>query len=276
MTSKENQAPPFERMLLTGAAGALGRVLRGGIKHLASGMRLSDREPIEQPQTDEEVVECDLGDRDAVLALTEGVDAVVHLGGISGENAFDAILNSNIVGMYNLYEGCRKNGVSRVVWASSNHAIGFYPRTQVIDATVPQRPDTNYGLSKAFGENVAQYYWDKYGIETVSMRIGSCFPKPRDRRMLSTWLSYPDLIQLVKRSLLAPRVEHTVIYGVSNNDMVLWDNTKALHIGYRPKDNAEQFRAEVEALGSAHDKDDLFVAVHGGSYASAGHFDDPS
>lgn len=264
----------FNRLLLTGAAGALGQVLRTGLAPLATHLRVSDRAPLAPAASNEEAITCDLADRGEMLALTRDVDAVVHMGGVAGENSFDAILASNIVGLYNLYEGCRKNGVKRVVWPSSNHAIGFYPRTQVIGTEVRTRPDSNYGVSKAFGENVAQYYWDKYGIESVSVRIGSCFPEPKDRRMLTTWLSYPDLVHLIERCLVAPRVEHSIIYGVSDNDMCLWDNAGARHIGFRPKDNAEVFREVVEAATPEPDKDDLFVAVHGGGYAAAGHYDD--
>src|SRR5690606_9411161 len=113
-------------------------------------------------------------------------------------------MNGNIHGFYNLYEAARKNKVSRVIWGSSNHAVGMHPRTTLIDSTVLPRPDSIYGVSKVFGEGLAQLYWDKYGIESVSIRIGSCFPKPVDRRMLSTWFSYPDLVHLIERCVIAP------------------------------------------------------------------------
>lgn len=264
----------LNRLLLTGAAGALGGVLREGLAAHAAKLRLSDIEPVIGLSAHEELVIADLADTQAMLELTRDVDAVVHMGGMAHEHTFETILHSNIVGLYNIYEGCRKNGVARVVWGSSNHAIGFYPRTQVIDANVPTRPDSNYGISKAFGENVAQYYWDKYGVESVSIRIGSCRPEPEDRRMLTTWLSYPDLVHLVERALLAPRVEHTVVYGMSNNDMSVWDNRRARHLGYVPRDNAESFREKVEASQPLPDKNDPFVAVHGGGFAGAAHFED--
>ena len=162
----------------------------------------------------------------------------------------------------------------RLIWGSSNHAIGFYPREQVIDASVYPRPDSNYGVSKVFGEALAQYYWDKFGFETVSIRIGSCFPKPVDRRMLTTWLSYRDFTHLIERCLIAPRVAHTVIYGVSDNNSKLWDNHMAAHIGFRPKDNAEDYRAEVEAATEELDPNDIVIARHGGGFAKAGHFED--
>jgi uronate dehydrogenase len=264
----------FKRLLLTGASGALGTLLRREIAPMADVLRLTNRHDMGQAAPNEEIVQCDLSDRDAVMQLTRDVDMVIHMGGVGNENTFDAILQSNYVGFYNLFEACRKNGVRRVIWGSSNHAIGFYPRTQVIDAAVTPRPDSNYGVSKVFGEGMAQYYWDKYRLESVSVRIGSCFAEPRDRRMLTTWLSYPDFVHLVERCLTSPRVEHTIIYGVSDNDMRLWDNHMAAHIGYRPKDNAEVFRARIEAATKPYDRDDLTIAVHGGGFAANGHFED--
>ena len=266
--------PLFNRLLITGAAGALGSHLREKLAPMAETLRLSDRQSLGEAGPNEELVECDLADADAVMALTRDVDMIVHMGGMGREDTFEEILHSNYAGFYNMYEGCRKNGVKRLVWASSNHAIGFSPRTQVIDASVTPRPDSNYGVSKVFGEAMAQYYWDKFHFESVSIRIGSCFPEPLDRRMLTTWLSYPDMVHLVERCLISPRVEHTVIYGVSNNDMLLWDNHMAAHIGYRPKDNAEVFREKIEAASKPYDRDDLTIAVHGGGFAAAGHFED--
>jgi uronate dehydrogenase len=264
----------FKRLLLTGASGGLGTLLRHEMAPLTEVMRITNRHDMGEPGPNEEIVVCDLADRDAVMELTRDVDMVIHMGGVGKESTFEAILQSNYVGFYNLYEGCRKNGVRRIVWGSSNHAIGFYPRTQTIDASVTPRPDSNYGVSKVFGEGMAQYYWDKFRLESVSIRIGSCFPEPTDRRMLTTWLSYPDFVHLVERCLFAPRVEHTTVYGVSNNDSLLWDNRLASHIGYRPSDNAELYREKVEAATEPYDRDDLTIAAHGGGFAAAGHFED--
>ena len=159
-------------------------------------------------------------------ALLDGVDAVVHLGGISVEGPFEPILQANIVGVYNLYEAARRHGVERIVFASSNHVTGFYRQDEVIDAARRRcGPDGHYGLSKAFGENLSRFYFDRYGIETVCLRIGSSFPEPKDRRMLATWLSYDDLERLVVASLTAPVVGHSVVYGMSDNTTTWWDNT---------------------------------------------------
>lgn len=262
----------LDRILLTGAAGGLGSVLRRGIASYTSRLRLSDRNLLAVSSSKEEVVVCDLADGEAVMELTRDVSMVIHMAGaVGGQLPFDDVLQANCLGFHNLYEGCRLNGVKRVIWGSSNHAIGFYPRTQRIDASVTPRPDSFYGVSKVFGEAMAQYYWDKFGLESVSLRIGSCFPKPTDRRMLSTWLSYPDFVHLIECCLKAPRVEHTIVYGVSHNDSLLWDNRMAAHLGYRPKDNAETFRAEIEATTKPFDRDDLTIAVHGGGFATLGH-----
>ncbi len=264
----------FNRLLITGAAGNLGSHLRKTIAPMATHLRLSDKADMGEAAPNEEIVQSDVNDAGVMLEITRDVDMVIHMGGRANEGTWEDVLNSNIAGFYNVYEGCRKNGVKRLIWGSSNHAIGFYPREQVIDASVYPRPDTNYGVSKVFGEALAQYYWDKYSFETVSIRIGSCFPKPTDRRMLTTWLSYPDLTHLIERCLIAPRVAHTVIYGVSNNDTKLWDNHMAAHIGFQPKDNAEIYRAEVEAATPEPDPKEALVAVHGGTFASAPHYDD--
>ena len=204
----------FRRLLLTGAAGGLGRELRGapeGLLRHAAPVATSRRWATAAAGEELQVVA--LQDSAAVHALLQDVDAVVHLGGVSVEGPFEPILQANIIGMHHLYEAARKHGVKRIVFASSNHVTGFYRQDEVIDARMPMRPDGHYGLSKAFGENLAQFYFDRYGLETVSLRIGSSFPEPKDRRMLATWMSYDDLERLVMSSLTAPVVGHTVIYG---------------------------------------------------------------
>jgi uronate dehydrogenase len=263
----------FGRLLLTGAAGGLGRVLRPRLKARCTTLRVSDIAELGAAAPGEEVVPARLEDRAAVLALLEGVDAVVHLGGVSTEQPFDLILQANIVGAYNLYEAARRHGVRRIVFASSNHVTGFYRQDEVIDATMPMRPDGYYGLSKAFGENLAQFYWDRYGIETVSMRIGSSFPEPKDRRMLATWLSYDDLERLVVAGLTAPVVRHTVVYGMSDNTTSWWDNTPAKHLGWRPHDTSEPFRASREAQQPSIDRDDPAAVYQGGGFVTKGPFE---
>jgi uronate dehydrogenase len=264
----------FSRLLLTGAAGGLGRVLREGLKPFAERLRVSDRAEMAPAEHGEEVVACDLADRAAVLALVEGVDGIVHFGGVSVETAFDPILQSNIVGVYNVYEAARRHGVKRVVYASSNHVVGYYRQGETIDADDPVRPDGLYGVSKCFGESLSRFYFDRHGIETVCLRIGSSFPQPKDRRMLSTWLSYADLVELVRCSLFTPRVGHTVIFGVSDNSTKWWDNAKAAHLGFRPRDTADAQRGRVEAQVPALDPKDPAAIYQGGQFVHAGPFDD--
>jgi uronate dehydrogenase len=263
----------FARLLLTGAAGGLGRELRPRLKSLCRVLRLSDVADLGAPEEGEELVCAALQDANAVSRLLEGVDAVVHLGGVSVEGPFEPILQANIVGVYNLYEAARKHGVRRIVFASSNHVTGFYRRDEVISPADPMRPDGYYGLSKAYGENLSRFYWDRYGIETVCLRIGSSFPEPRDERMLATWMSYDDLGRLVLASLAAPVVGHSVIYGLSDNMTRWWDNSSAAHIGYRPQDSSESFRASVMARQPSPDRHDPAFIYQGGGFVTRGPFD---
>ncbi|MEO8153943.1 MAG: NAD(P)-dependent oxidoreductase [Rhizobacter sp.] len=260
----------FERLLLTGAAGGLGRELRPRLKAYCSTLRLSDIADLGTPAAGEELRPARLEDRAAVHSLLEGVNAVVHLGGISIEQPFEAILQANIVGAFNLYEAARLQGVKRIVFASSNHVTGFYRQDEVIDLAAPMRPDSMYGVSKAFGENLSRFYYDRYGIETVCLRIGSSFPAPQDRRMLATWLSFDDLERAIVASLTAPLVGHSVMYGVSDNTTIWWDNTSAHHIGYRPQDSSEPFRAAVEAKQPTQDLSDPAVVFQGGGFVTKG------
>ncbi|MBR0567573.1 NAD(P)-dependent oxidoreductase [Azoarcus sp. L1K30] len=273
MLSKPASTIRFKRLLLTGAAGNLGRELRARLPAYCDVLRVSHRSDLGAPNAGEEVMTAALEDKDAMLALLEGVDAVVHMGGVSTEQPWEPILAGNIIGAYNLYEAARKQGVKRIIFASSNHVTGFYRQDEVIDARDPVRPDGFYGLSKAFGENLAQLYFDRWGIETVSLRIGSSFPEPADRRMLATWMSFDDLERLVVASLTAPIVGHSIIYGMSDNATTWWDNKYARHIGYRPRDSSDRFREAVEARQQHIDLDDPVARYQGGGFVTKGPFD---
>lgn len=264
----------YARLLLTGAGGGLGKVLRNGLKPMTRMLRISDRVDLGSAADAEEIVTCDLADRDAVLQLVADVDGIVHFGGISVEDRFDPILQSNIVGVFNLYEAARKHGVKRVVFASSNHVTGFYKQTERIDANAPVRPDGLYGISKCFGENLSRFYFDRYGIETVCLRIGSSFPEAKDRRMLATFLSYRDLIELVRCALFAPAVGHVIVYGTSNNRDSWWDNRLAAHLGFKPQDSADDQRARIEATVPMPPENDPSRVYQGGAFVVAGPFDD--
>jgi len=265
--------PVFDRLLLTGAAGGLGRELRPRLHRLARVLRLSDVAEMAPAGAGEEVMTAALQDAAAVDRIVAGSEAIVHLGGISTEGPFAPILEANIVGVWHLYEAARRHGVRRVVFASSNHVTGFYRQDEVIGPGDPMRPDGHYGLSKAFGENVARFYFDRYGIESVCLRIGSSFPEPRDRRMLATWLSYDDLERLVVASLTAPVVGCSIVYGVSDNTTTWWDNTSASHLGFRPQDSSERFRAAAEARQPVLDPGDPATRFQGGAFVKQGPFE---
>ncbi|RQP05951.1 MAG: NAD(P)-dependent oxidoreductase [Paracoccus sp. BP8] len=267
-------APRFDTILITGAAGRLGSELRRGLAPLARRLRLADVAEIKDIQPNEEVAVFDLADEAAVLKATEGVDAIVHFGGAPLERPWDEILNSNIRGSYHIYEGARKNGVKRVIYASSVHAIGYYRLEDHIDANARQRPDSLYGLSKCFVENLGQLYWDKFGIESVALRIFSSFPEPADRRMLWSWLSFDDCVRLVTASLTAPRVGCTIAFGISDNAVKPVDNRLAGHLGYQPQDNTEGFRAAMEAKTDPADPHAPAVQCLGGWFVDLGHPDD--
>ena len=260
------------RLLLTGAAGALGQVLRVRLKPYAAVIRLSDIASMAPAGEAEEVVPCNLADKAAVDRLVQGCDAIVHLGGISVERPFEEILEANITGVFHLYEGARRHGVRRVVFASSNHVVGFHRQDVRLDADAPRRPDGYYGLSKSFGEDLSRFYYDRYGIETACLRIGSSYPEPKDRRMLATWLSYGDLTELVRCSLFATELGHTVAYGVSANPQTWWDNAKAAHLGYRPRDSSQALETPAMAL-AAPDPGDLAAQYQGGEFVKAGPFE---
>ncbi|HEX6705644.1 MAG TPA: NAD(P)-dependent oxidoreductase [Albitalea sp.] len=263
----------FGRLLLTGAAGGLGRELRPRLKAYCETLRLSDIADLGEPAPGEDLRPARLEDAAAIHALLEGVDAVVHLGGYSVEGPWEAILQANIVGLFNLYEAARKQGVRRIVFASSNHVTGFYRQDEVIDSRMPPRPDGLYGVSKAFGENLSRMYFDRHGIETVCLRIGSSYAEPKDRRMLATWLSFDDLERLVVASLTAPQVGHTLIFGISDNATRWYDNRLASHVGYRPQDSSEAFRASREKAQPKLDPTDPTVIYQGGVFVRMGPFD---
>lgn len=263
----------IRKLLLTGAAGALGRVLRETLKPDCNVMRLSDKAPMAPAAAGEEVVPCDLADKKAVDELVRGCDAIMHLGGVSVEKSFEEVLDGNIRGVFHLYEGARRHGCKRIVFASSNHAIGFHKQGEMLDANSPRRPDGYYGLSKSYGEDLSRFYFDRYGIETACLRIGSSFPEPKDRRMLITWLSYGDLTRLVRACLTAPKLGHTIVYGMSANRDKWWDNSLAKHVGFEPQDSSEPFRAKVEALPPLS-PDDPAAIYQGGAFVKAGPFED--
>ncbi|MEU0137729.1 NAD(P)-dependent oxidoreductase [Streptomyces sp. NPDC006296] len=261
--------PAPRTVLLTGAAGGLGTLMRGLLPAYGYDLRFFDVAPVEG---EPDAVTADLGDRAALREAVRGVDAVIHLAGISLEASFDKILRSNIEGTYHLYEAVREEGVGRVVLASSNHAVGYTPRPlpgdPLIPVGTPHRPDTFYGLSKSFGEDLAQLYWDKHGVETVSVRIGSCFAEPTSVRMLSVWMSPADGARLFHAALTAEDVGHTVVYGSSDNTRLWWDLTTARALGYTPQDDSEPYAAALVAEHGELDPENPDHARLGGHFVT--------
>ena len=260
----------MKRLLITGAAGALGRMCRARLTHMADVIRVSDMADLGDAADHEEVVHCDLSDAAAVDDLVAGCDGVVHLGGKSIEGPWSVIKASNIEGTLNLYEAARKSGGPRIVFASSNHAIGFYPQSERLDAKSPTRPDSLYGVSKVFGEALASMYHDKFGIETASIRIGSCRPEPADHRMLATWLSYDDFVSLIECVFRVPVLGCPIVYGASDNDVSWWDNADIAHLGWRPKDNSRVFLEGLDARMARPDPEAATAKYQGGTFAVDG------
>lgn len=268
-------ARPIGRLLLTGAAGTLGKALAAPLQALCRELLRSDLAGPLQALGDPDARACDLADAGAVLQLLQGVDAVVHLGGVSVEGPWEPILQANIRGLHNLYEAARRQGCRRIVFASSNHVTGCYEQGRVTKPTDPPRPDGNYGLSKLFGEGIASLYFDRYGIETVCLRIGTATPTPPDRRGLSTWLSLRDLAELVRCSLTAPGVGFLVAYGMSGNTRGWWDTQDAWQrLGFVPQDDSETHAAAVQHL--VQPAGSPAARLQGGVFLDIGPFDTPT
>ena len=255
-------------ILITGASGQVARMIRPLLR-AEYRLRLSDRRPIPDAADGDEVAPAELADLAAVRRAVAGVDGIVHLGGYPVEADWDTIHQSNIIGCYNLFEAARLEGVKRVVFASSNHAVGFYPRAETIPADVTVRPDSRYGLSKTFGEATASLYAYKYGAEAMSIRIGNVTDRPQDIRKLSIWVSPRDLVQLIRIGLERPGIKHEIVYGVSDNRRAWWDNGAAYRLGYRPEDRSEDYAAEILAAHPAKVGDDRIDLNQGGEFCVA-------
>ncbi|MDX8347518.1 NAD(P)-dependent oxidoreductase [Cognatiyoonia sp. IB215446] len=258
----------MKKLVLTGAAGTLGSYLREPLSKMCQTLVSTDIvDHIGPLYPGETYVQADLADLNAVEGFAKEADMVVHFGAIADEAPWEDILQSNIIGAYNVWEAAYRHGVKRVVYASSVHAVGMHKKTDTIGLDAPHRPDTYYGLAKCFSEDLASLYWDKRGIEAVCLRIFSCAPAT-NARSIGTWLSYDDMIHLVERSIDSPVVGFTIVYGISNNDRAVVDNTKAGHLGYRPKDNAEVFAKEVFAETPPLNNKDLGNLCIGGPFAT--------
>ncbi len=258
----------MKKLVLTGAAGRLGSYLREPLSKLADELVSSDiADDIGTLYPGERYQKADLAKYDDIHALLDGADMVVHFGAIGDEAPFETILGPNIVGAYNVWEAAYQHKLRRVVYASSIHAVGMHPRQDFIGTDARHRPDTFYGLAKCFAEDLGSLYWDKRGLESVCLRILSA-AQVTSTRALGTWLSYEDLIQLVVRAIDTPTTGFSVVYGVSDNDRTPVDNSKASFLGYRPKDNAEQFAETILSEADPADVSDPAQMCHGGPFAS--------
>ncbi len=255
------------KVALSGAGGQLGRFLRPAL--LGQGVNLRSAggsRPLAPLHPSEDITHGDLRDPANVDRLLAGVDVLIHMAGTSVERPLPEVIENNLVGLHEVYEGARRHGVRRVVFASSNHAIGMHPVGQHLGLDCDFRPDGFYGLSKMWGEGLARLYWDKHGIESVCARIGSVIPRPTEPRHLSTWFGLDDLLDFTLRCIKTPRVGFLIAWGVSANTRSYWSPTSCEAIGYHPRQNAEDFAAEV--MVGPNLLDEVGRAFQGGSFAS--------
>jgi len=262
----------MKRILLTGAAGKLGRRLRAPLAGRFELVRISDLLEMPAGAANEEHVLCDLSDFSAVKELVAGVDAIVHFGGYPREADWETIIPANIISTTNLWEAALGAGVQRIVYASSNHVIGFHPVDREIGTDAEPKPDSRYGVSKAFAETVARFYYEKYGLQSLGLRIGRCEDKPSDSRMLSTWIHPEDLAQLVVRGIEQP-VAADVAYGVSRNARGWWRNDGLPELGYEPAHSADDYLGEIPDAQKGGETPRW--AFQGGPFASAQYVGDP-
>ena len=263
-----------KNVLITGAAGSVGSHLR---RELAGryALRLSDLKPITDASDSEKFVQADIAKMKDALAITKGIDAIVHLGGFSVEGPWETILEANIVGLYNVFEAARRNKVKRILFATSNHAVGFYRRDEKIDHRVYPRPDSRYGVSKVFGEALGSLYADKYGLQIFNIRIGNVNPEPVDKRRLSIWVSPRDIAQLVTIGIEHPDVRFEIVYGISGNQRAWYDNSNAHRLGYRPQDDSEKWAEEILRKEKPGDNA-IAEAYQGGIFCTAEEVPNPA
>jgi uronate dehydrogenase len=258
----------MKNVLITGAAGGVGTRLRQMLRGVYPNIRLSDLAPPAGLAPGETFMPADLSDFAAVEKIVQGIDGIIHLGGFSVEGPWDAILNANIVGCYNLFEAAYRHRVKRIIFASSNHAVGFYPRSRKIGVDEPVRPDSRYGVSKAFGEALGAYYAYKHGLRVTAIRIGNFGDRPLDRRRLAIWLKSEDFAQLVRIGLEHPDIRYEIFYGASDNERTWWDNEAAFRFGYRPQGRAEDFRDEALVAQAKLPADPVGDWYQGGTFCS--------
>ena len=257
---------PAKPVLLTGASGALGRVLVKSLGALGWRLVLTDIAPFPDPlPAGATFTRADLSHGVDVLRLAEGCGAIIHLGGVSVERPFEEVIGPNIRGLYHVYEAARREK-ARVIFASSNHTVGFHERSESLPADTQFLPDGYYGLSKAYGELMGRMYWFKHGVETVNIRIGSAIAAPVNARMLASYMSYDDFSRLIVRSVMTPAVGNIVVWGASKNARMTWwrDDQRAV-LGWEPQDSADAFTAQLAGVVSNDPVEERYM---GGAYCS--------
>jgi uronate dehydrogenase len=241
--------PATDRVLITGAAGAIGTALRDGLRADWRHLRLVDARPIANPTANEECIVADIADRAAIERMMDGVAAVVHLAGVGGDYTLEDLWCVNARGVFDVFEAARLAGVQRIVFASSNHAFGCYPITEQVSPALPPRPDSLYGTFKAWGETMLRCYFDRHGIRSVSLRIGTYRPLPIDQRSLATWLSPGDVARLVDAALRHADPGCLVVNGYSANTRIKTCDPNWQFLGYQPRDNAEDHVHRLRSMG---------------------------
>jgi len=261
------------KIVMTGAAGGVGTMTRPHLVGHFDQVIVSDIREIGELHPGERFVRAELTDLAQMEALLDGAEGVIHLGGQPVEADWQAVLERNLIGLYNTYEAARRQGVKRIVFATTNHVVGFYRRSQTIDHTAMPRPDSRYGASKAFGEALGRLYADKHGIGVLNVRIGNCDHQPVDIRRLSIWVSPRDLAQLFRIGLQHPAIHYEIVYGASRCARGWWDNRNAYRLGYAPEDEAEDYAAEAHAASPPDDP--ISAQFQGGVFTAAEFTSDP-
>ena len=262
-------AVPTKPVLLTGASGALGRVLAQFLSGAGWTLVMTDIAPFPDPLPPRAAfTKADLNDGPTILRLAEGCCAIVHLGGVSVERPFEDVLGPNIRGLFHIYEAARREK-ARVIFASSNHSVGFHERTESLPADTQFLPDGFYGLSKAYGELMGRLYWFKHGVENVNLRIGSACPEPVNARMLASYLSYGDFSRLIVACVNAGKIGSCVVWGASNNSRMTWwrDDARA-ELGWEPTDSADPYAGQLAGKVSGDPVEERYM---GGAFCSIGY-----
>jgi uronate dehydrogenase len=269
--------PRWNRLLVTGAAGEIGSVIRPALRGAAAHLRLHDLRPIADAAPGDEVLQGDLAEPGVALAATREVDCLIHLAGIPRETGGtpEQILRANVIACHAMYEAARENGVQRFIFASSNHTIGFHPADRMVGTNEPPRPSGQYGASKVWGETLGRLYADKHGIEVACLRIGAFRARPGNARELGGWVSHGDMAALARAAVEAAGFHFLVVYGVSANRRALWGNDQAARevLGWVPRDDAEMHAAGLDGIRPPAGS--VAARFHGGSVCALNFSGDP-